>query len=397
MIRKIFQVIVSVFFMLCFSACGGGIAPKPYDVKLNSSSMISNKTKQALLTYNIRILHNDFKYHNTERYYKHSKYSKLVNNSLVFNIWQYDTPFPYNVYYIYEFKYNENKDSLSMIDKSYSQYKGRKERRDAYFIPEPDRLTEYMNIFQTRLTKLYTSDLEKYTPFQKEYKQKKSEFDKKYKQIHITTEDTTKIVPNKIINKLSKYQLWPNEETAINSYIKGNDISFKIGSRVLKDKEDRYKVDYEKYKSMEEYNKFPMNLVYRINKVYYNYLPKSFIAKDKNINVEVVNNVEFADGNSMNSLKITNNTKEFIEINTIAAYYYQDVFDNILNIKSIRLAPMSYKIIKKGVIKDFPSNKLINVTDKNQKINYGFSIGYKMINQNMMKNLYKVNTYTISD
>ncbi|RLA82916.1 MAG: hypothetical protein DRG78_05895 [Epsilonproteobacteria bacterium] len=395
MIRKILQVIVSISFVIYFSACGS-TPPKPYNITLGpSSSLITNQEKQTLLTHNLKAIHDNFKY-KIDSSFKHNKYSNLENNSLVCHVWYYDTAFPMDKFYIYEFKYDENKNRLFMLDNSYGKGRGSKEKYTAYH-SGLDGLNEYLDTFQMKLTNSYESSLAKYEVYKKEYKQKKSEFDKKYKQIHITTEDTTKIVSSKIIKKLSKYQLWPNEETAINSYIKGNDISLKIGSRVLKDKEGRYKVDYEKYKYMEEYNKFPTNLVYKINKVYYNYLPKSFIAKDKNINVEIVNNVEFADGNSMNSLKITNNTKEFIEINTIAAYYDQDVFDNILNIKSIRLAPMSYKIIKKGVIKDFPSKKLINVTDKNQKINYGFSIGYKMINQNIMKNLYKVDTYTIGD
>ncbi len=378
--------------MLYFSACGS-TPPKPYSVKLiKNSSVVDSKEKQVLLTQNIKTLHNDFK--NNSDYGRKPRYQN--NNILYDELDRSRGNSQFDKFYNYEFKYDENKNRLYMVDKSYSKYRNSSKRHSAYK-GAGGGLNNYLDDFQVKLTKSYESSLAKYEIHKKEYNKIKPEFDKKYQKIHTTTEDTTNIVPNKILKKLSKYQLWPNEETAINSYIKGDDLSFKIGSRVLKDKEGRYKVDYKKYKYMEEYNKFPMNLVYKINKVYYNYLPKSFITKDKNIDVEVMNNVEFADGNSMNSLKITNNTKEFIEINTIAAYYNQDVFDNILNLENIKLAPMSYKTIKKGVLKDFPSKKLIKITDKNQKINYGFSIGYKMINQNIMKNLYKVDTYTIKD
>ena len=395
MIKKIFQVIVSIFFILYLSACSG-ISPKPYNVELTKmSSLLTTDEKQVLLTHNIKKLHSAFKYHMYKTHYQHSKYSKFNNNSLHFKRWDYDTAFPYNIYYIYEFKYDENKNRLFMIDKSYTKFKGKNKNSDAYFVSEPKGLTKYIDDFQVKLTKSYESSLAKYEIYKKEYSKIKPEFDIKYKQISITTEDTTKIVPSKVIKNLSKYQLWPNEKTLMNTYKSGDDISFKIGSRVLKDKEGRYKVDYEKYKYMEDYKEFPANLTYKINRVHYNYLPKSFISKDKNINIEVLNNAQYADGNSVNSFKITNNTKQFIEINTIAAYYNEDVVDNIMNVEGIKLSPMSYKIIKTGVIKDFPSKKLIRVTDKHQKINYGFSIGYKMNNQNIVKNLYKVDTHTI--
>ena len=292
---------------------------------------------------------------------------------------------------------------------------------------------EYLNKLQKNiLLNDLSNELKKYKIFKQAFidNQKKSKL--KYKTITTNFKDTTNILPAIVISDLSKHKLYsairfgetplklykemnhdPKKRKALNNYLKSlneknglhssgdstpskydsNNIvdNFFIRDSILVDEVDRYKVSFAKYKFEENYINFPKDVVFEINDVKYNYIPTIYKSNDENIKVEVINTPLLR--KTVKQFKISNNTKEFIEIDTIAGYYGEDVVDNIL-VTKIKLSPMSFKNI---TVSNFPKKKLLDVKTKKQKINYGFSIGYKMINNNVMKSLYKVNLYTIDN
>jgi hypothetical protein len=284
------------------------------------------------------------------------------------------------------------------------------------------------------LSKKFATTLEKFSQYKKEYNHHKEEAEYKKRNLKINYIDTTHILPQKALAQLCKStnSLYI-KSSAIDLFLNNQNSAkaFVIQSSVQNDTIGRYKVTYKQTRFENIYSIFPSTLNYKIDKVYFNYIPQKFTAHDSSIDIEVFNaplagtNQEVfsaslkakinqydkikelldtaSKGEIIQYIKIQNNTKEFIELDTIAGYYGEDVTDNIINIKDlkrVKIPPMSYKIFKTGYnykyrINDFPKSKLLLVKNKNQKVPYGFSIGYKMVNQNIIKNLYKVNEYTI--
>ena len=380
--------IVGAILAVGFIGCGN--PPQPYNYKLdNQYSNISDYEKQQLL--NIVIDRNS-----------RLKYKSSNGCVMVHSVWGGSTRYDDNMKNC--FIINNNK--ILRKDKSHCRTNYRTCKCN-YIGRKVEKYSDFINNLQKNII---AQDLQKeiknYIKFKKMYNEHKKNAQVKKKNIVIHFIDTTKILPKNIIKQLSVYNLsLIIKGSAINRFIKNQSANaFVINSSIKKDTIDRYKVVYSKTDYLDSYDKFPSNITYKINKVYFNYLPKKFIANDKNIDVEVIND-PLDNYESIKYIKIYNKTKEFIEIDTIAGYYGDIVTDNIINIKDmkrVKISPMSYKIFKIGYsykyrINDFPRNKFLLVNDKNQKVNYGFSIGYKMINQNIIKNLYKVNTYSIKD
>lgn len=416
---------ISAVLSIGLTGCGIGNTPQPYNYKMSKKyQSISDYEKQQLLNIVVN--------RNSRLKYKSSNGCISVTSI----IWGYSTRYDDRMKNC--FKVNNN--HITRID--YSKCKtGYKTQKCNYIGRKVENYSDFINKLQSNniLSNGLNNELINYQKFIVLYNKADKQRKDKISKVKTSLLDNTGVLSQSVFNKFNKFKtnsistkskiylyksyIAPKDgENTVNQFarnILGDSFSenfdkvfndgtilsndFKVQSYVLKNEIGRYKVNYKKTLFKENYDVFPTNIIFEIDKVYFNYLPSKYLAYDKNIDIEVINTA--LTRGSIKSIKIQNKTKEFIEIDTIAGYYGENVTDNIINIKDmkrVKIAPMSYKIFKTGYsykyrINDFPSKKLLLVDNKNQKINYGFSVGYKMVNQNIIKNVYKVNSYSIKD
>lgn len=386
--------VVAISTILAVGFTGCGKPPEPYNYKINNQyDSISDYEKQQLLNIVINK-------------YASLKYQSF-NGCISVNPKAYDDKMK-NCFII---KNNH------IIREDYSICRiGNQISKCDYHGVTVEKYADFINNLQNNIIgNELNNEIEKYQVFTKLYDNIYNASKVKKDNVKISLVDNTKILPRFALEKLNEFTLNTNKVIKIDLYKsyynqfledKSSFIQeFKIHSAVMNYIVDRYKVDYKQTNYSNSYDKFPTSLIYEIDKVYFNYLPEKFTAEDNNIDIEVKNNILIAYGYpSIEYIKIYNKTKELIELDTISGYYGENVLDNILNIQDtqrVKIPPKSYKIFKLGYneysINDYPKTKLLLVKDKNQYVPYGFSIGYKMINQNIIKNLYKVNKYSIKD
>ncbi len=253
----------------------------------------------------------------------------------------------------------------------------------------------------------FETKLMQYEKYVNDFKKGEEGVKLKLSTMKVSLIDSTGILPNDSIEKLNKISIrrYPASAGHPFSNYRDNikiDNLFTIETMAYYNETDRYKVEFSKDKFLEMYKIVPADRKIKIKRVKYNYLPSTYIASDKNIEVVVKNNI--LGKNSILSIVVENNTKEFVELNTISGYYGGDVIINILHNRTdkIQIPPRSsitLALTQNGnhLIDDFPVQKYLYTTDRKQKISYGFSVGYTMVNQNANKNIYKVTDYTINN
>ena len=383
---------MGIVLSIGFTGCGAN-TPQPYNMKIQHFSNITDREKETLLSQNMKEI--PIFHPNTRGRY--SGTSKIRGNIISYN--------GLNATFSHKFTIKHATNEIYRTDISRETH-GKGTGKDAYGTLTKDYgFSDYINNYQTKLSTKYNNSIKEYSKFKILYNKHKQNSESKLKQINTSFKDSTGTLKNKVLTNFSKNKLYISSTNSVVQLFLNNKSAndFKISNSITLDKIDRYKVNYKQISFQDSYDKFPTNITFEINKVYFNYLPTKYLANDTNIDIEVVNTpLQYG---SVKSIKIQNKTKEFIEIDTIAGYYGENVTDNIINIKDmkrVKIAPMSYKIFETGYsykyrINDYPSKKLLLVDNKNQKINYGFSVGYKMVNQNIIKNVYKVNSYSIKD
>jgi hypothetical protein len=357
-------------------------------MKIKNYSNVTTKEKNMLL----REAMISFKRFYPDKTGRYSSPSKVRGNVISYH--------GLNATFAHKFIVDSKTNEIKRIDVSREDY-GKNRGLDVYGTLTNDfGFSEYIEDYQVKVSEKFKELVEKFSKFKKSYLKYQQEAQEKKKQITIKVVDKTGVLSKDILDEFLKNTTLEVVSTpAVKLFLSNKKAnSFFIKSLVKYDMLGRYKVVYKKTSYKEIYNKFPNNLVYEIQKVYFNYLPQQFYATNGNIEVEIINTP--FDFSSIKLIKIQNNTKQFIEIDTIAGYYGEDVLDNIVT--KIKISPTSYKIIKYDIsniykINDFPKKKLLLVKNKNQKVSYGISVAYKMINQNIIKNLYKVNKYEIKD
>ena len=415
MIKRLSLILITTI-SIGFVGCGN--PPQPYRYKIPKKySNITNYEKQQLL--NIVIDRES-----------RLKYKSSDGCVFVHSVWGSSTRYDHRMKNCFRIKNNYiNRVDFSKCRTNYKVHKCN------YIGSRVEKYANFLNKLQNDniLVDGLNNEINNYQKFKRLYNKANTARINKLAQIKISLQDNTKILPKQIIDKLrnSVKTIALRTPQPIDLYIsyvapkKGRNVAdrfarsifgdvlsknfdkvfkdeillssdFLLKSYINTNQIGRYKVKYDRTSYVDRYDKFPTDIVYKINKVYFNYLPKKFVASDKNINVEVANE------HSMKYFKIYNKTKEFIEVDMIAGYYNKDVV-NLIE-EPIKIPPMSYEFINinyKGWLGriefNFPSSSKILVSKKNQKIKYGFSVGYKIINQNVIKNLYKVNNYSIKD
>ena len=404
--KKIIYFFVGIIIIFNISGCSGKI--EPYKVNLNSKyKKIDEEDKEKILKLRVFTLYPQ-KYNNGDIYIKNTcilskkSYSKgicyrLVYNNLINYTNTRNNFFPED--YI-EF--------VNSFPKKYHLKENLEKELDGFLIYK-DKCEHLKKQTQSKITAKIQKTI--------------NQINKSKQKLYPNIKDPNNILTKNEINNISytkeiknRIKLYHNyfnkylqNDCIINyvNYIDFNKYRLNINNIYkdiyiklrLNEKEKRFKFKY----NINPYicSKECKNPIIEIKKIYFNYLPNKFIIKDKNllINIQTKNihqNKKSIYGYS-NKIKISNNTTHFIIINAIAGYYNNKVIENLLN-ENIIIPPKSYKLIENNWdLINFPNKKYILVKNRNQKVNYGFSIAYKIQQLNILNNIYFTKDYTIDD
>lgn len=313
-----------------------------------------------------------------------------------------------NIVLKYKFVIDAN-NKLKMIDLSYAPNclgltgcRG-KNAYTANFLPKDWGFVDYINNYQKQLANDFYNELKQYSMFKKKYFLQKKIAEEKLQQIKIKIVDNTNLLPKHILKQI-KYNVKLNyNHNPLNLFINNKkNIDFKISINIITHKIGRYLIKFDKDRYVCNINKkCPNNIIFRITKVYYEFIPTIFKASNRDLDVIIKNNL---DGKiTIKQIKIFNKTSDFVKINTIVIYYGPLVSQNILMNRIYKIPPHSYISIASAGIGDdlfgddfpLPKYRFIILTSKNEKVKYGVSISYNIGNSN--KSLYKVRNYSLKD
>jgi hypothetical protein len=274
-------------------------------------------------------------------------------------------------------------------------------------------------------------EIEQFSKFKPLYLKEVKQANKKFEEISIKIKDKTSVLPEKIQHQLQPlFKKSKDYISAVEAYKKHltsenwkDLLKIKLSSNEFKTNYDddsttkvfdRYKIVSHRDKTNYSEESFPYlkikdSLTFDVENVRYNYIPETFVSEDKNI--------KFTVSESAKKVTIENLSTNSIVINGISGYFNGGVDDNIFdtgsginhrqNIHSINLSPKTKKSFTLGYIGTFDwranlarnfikNDGFVTVKSKDQKVNFGFSVNYT-VNSTTVKNLYRVNDYSISD
>jgi len=274
----------------------------------------------------------------------------------------------------------------------------------------------FLNILQNNLTKEYNKIILKYKNSLPEYNERLKKVKEIKKNLKIKFVDKTGLIPEKIKKVIiKKYKIHTNtldrlgmiffkKEDFFRAYIGG------LYSITNTYQNGRYLFEFNLKKSVISCNLDTCtdSLTLYPHKLKYDFVPRKFIVKDKNLKVVAINKETDGCGEGkshLESLHFTNQTTKFLKITTVSIYYNNKV-NNILLRQPISLSPMSTFTLKRDsqleyIEKMIGSNffykssqgiigyKYLPVASKDMKVKYGLSIAYSL-NNTEEKSLYKV-------
>ena len=394
-ILKSISVVGALFF---FAGCSLGNPPQPCNVKIQDNHKNITDTEKTELIK--KILKNNS-----------NGYAIDGNCIKVDSFWGVGSDFYHdkmkNCFVI-------SNNVLKRKDYSVCFNNGRRHECD-YIGKKVENYADYINKLQNKIIpQQLPIEISKYAKYKEKYYQEKQKAEKRMKNIKTVIVDENHVLSQNVLNKIkyntyierpygivTSYTPGRKEVTDMNPiklYVNNKPIDFKIVSNISNTihnslKQGRYLLVFENSKLTYSYKNVPIKIIFKIKGVYFNFIPSNFVAGDKNI--DVIINYDYK--NNLMKIKFVNKTTKFVEINALAMYYNDKVYDNLLK-KPIKLPPKSFKTITKDYF-NLPvlKNRYIKVTNKNERVKFGISVGYKIINENILKNIYKVNKYSIKD
>ena len=365
------------FLILIFIGCGN--PPQPFSKKVDSNySNVSLAEKQRILNFIVKL--------NTK-----SPFFTKGDGCIYFNdVW-------YHFQYWNKFKncFIIENNKIIRVDKSkcsndYGRHFG---SYCNYIGGRSDKYSNFINNFQKNLPSEFEKNLKLYSVLKKKW----IELDKKRKEkaskIKITIVDKTGLVPSNIIKHIKTKMYLPEEyylEEYFNLITLGNkNDNFPICVEIdgicstCPYFIERYKLKFSRNDVCKPYQDFPENYKFFIRSVYFNFLPLHFVAKNHDLKVVV--------DNKMKVIKIYNDSNQFVEVNSIVLYYG----DKVKNIDEGKqnIPPKSF--IAKKIF--FPLEYFVKLVNKNQTHNYGVSISYRKINENIIKTLFQTKKFSVKD
>jgi hypothetical protein len=359
----------------------GPVPLKPYKVAVNYNSIVSQYELETILSKTIALEHKSNKFtQNITGHY--SSPSRLDSNTISY--------VGLNATFAHEFGINEN--GLFYRNDVSNGSHGKDRGIEAYCVLCNDYgFTSYINKFQSNLVELFNKNVLTYSELKQKYQDKEVSFNKLDDPINVSVVDLTGILPSKVINKISE-KITISKVVAtlsVDAFMRG------IGPDLLKNgfqirveaspySIDRYRPSLDKYQEKYSYDGKPLNSKIKIERVNYNYKPKTYAFNDNAISVRVKGGVIY----------IANKTNDFINIETLSCYYNQDIdTDKDIN---LHMPPKSHK----SYISKCTNNvrdQYVFVSSKNQKVNYGFAVSYFIKSIDKRTTLFNTNDYSIDD
>ena len=373
-------IILSVGLTGCASM--SPVQPLPYSVKTDDNSFVTWNEKKAIFTKTLELKHKLNIFFPNKKHGKKYKFPSRLDYRTI----SYEG---LNATFAHKFDLN-SAGEIYRIDESSSTHSDQV-GIDAYCALCDDYgFSNYINNFQSDLVESFNKHINKYAKFKKNYLLEKNNFNKKYNAIDISVVDMTGFLRPENIKMLkmgAKKESYV-KELNINSlfYSDLDSLDSHFGIRVTPiHKLGRYYVYYDnKHKWISSNQWKPSDNQIKVASIKFDYIPDMYSLNDSSIDVTVNDGV----------MSIVNKTNNFINIESLSAYYNQDI-ETQENI-NWKMPPKSKRQYSLNSFK-YIHNKRVAVISKNQKVNFGFAVSY--FNQYLDKRstVFKTHGYSINN
>jgi len=351
------------FFIVMLLGCATPIKPPDAGFKLSNTESLTNQEKQDLFYYTIdgEYKSNPFTvrnpYHkNTSFYREFSTSSKSSKGHISYK----------TTHATYKHRFTLDNDTINRTDLSRLSTNGSKEPDATYCMGCDDLgFSNYISEFQDRLFKSFQNNINDFM----NYKQR-------YDENPVIVKFYNQSITSDFISRLTlSIEQQKNQTSA---------IGFFTGKKSFRDFEQkklgRYEIEYENYGDKN-------NPTYNLAEVSFNFVPDFFVASDDNISVTI---------ESGDMVRVKNTTTSFLDVTEMAGYYNDKVYSGLLKPHKqggkVSIPPEAEMKFQIKHIRE----KHIPINSKNESVTYGYSIAYKLVNLDVLNNLYKTDKYSVS-
>lgn len=191
-------------------------------------------------------------------------------------------------------------------------------------------------------------------------------------------------------NGYSKYDMYFKHKNNLDIDTIKKDFLYDISFENYNNTIGRYRIHFDSYELKNIYFKDLDKTKLDISKIYFNFIPISFISEniDIKVNIRTVDN-----GYKPYALIFLNKAEQSIEIKKITIYFDGNIIDNIDTNIIVPTKTATKMILDQNKIKSDKGFRLLDT--KNDSYKYGISIFYTISNSN--KTLYDIKDFKIDD
>ena len=263
-------------------------------------------------------------------------------------------------------------------------------------------LSGFIDTFtSTDLVREFNKNSDKFLSYYKGLIEYSNQMDPKIDDFAVFFSDKTGVLSSEEVEQLSKYS-WHREynHPVIASQINADySNSYKVTLKSnMSDIDKRYSIGSSK-SSFDINPATQSEATFYIDEVSFNYIPYNFEVGDGKLNVSVINSLSRQGTLDSVEVILENKSKSFISISEFAGYFNSDVEPDFISNQnqSVSVAPHSVtKItVPSNLLKKLYGNGFIKVKQREQKVDYGFSIQYET--SDGKADLFNVTQYGIDD
>lgn len=372
MMKTIITSSLAAIIVATFTGCvmGGATPPLSYLQQMPHYDNIDSREKEKIVkaAFNKEVHIHPFKSNHPR--FKNTKYGCC---SITF--------VGLNATYSHEF-YLDDDDMLDREDKSRLHH-GNERGKAAYCTLCDDfGFSDYINDFQKKLGKTVSEYLNAYSKCKNAYIIANTKLQKKLDSIKPVINDKTAILPKNMLGHLKEAITKSKVSSPLNvqNCIPRNKMTYYINVAQKLSKMGRYSVVFDKTQFNGNTESLPSEITFNVVSVKFNYLPEQFNFSDKNLAVEAQNG----------KLYFHNKTNSFLSIEGISSYFNGDITQDS-NLK-IMLSPKSKS--------NYALNRIyssVEVTSRDQQVEYGFAISYYNQDINKRNTLFNTKKLSIKD
>lgn len=265
-------------------------------------------------------------------------------------------------------------------------------------------LSGFIDTFTSNdLVREYNKNSDKFLSYYKEFIEYSRQVDRKIGDIKVHLNDNAGVLSPSEINQASNYSWLREHVNVVKSSQTNADFadSLKLTIQInMKGIDKRYSLNSPKTLYVID-PEIQSDINFHIDEILFNYIPYEFETGDDKLNVKVNNLISSSGRLKGAEITVENKSKNFIVISEFAGYYNENVVSNLIpNLeKSFSIPPQSLKKITMShdVLSKLYSSGLVQVKQRNKKVNYGFSIQYETTDGSGKKDLFEVNQFGIDD